>query len=177
MEVDVVPGTTSPDGGKWPEGAPQDAREPPGPTRWEQQAAFSVFVETAATPDGHRVRRRSRIYHEESGDETTLLGFDQDEITRWIVGHVGASADRSADVESYRPTGTLQVGVIVVRVLERIARGDGGDDEEVRIELRLQVAGMSQLMGSLGEALVAALVAETATATTEGSTWRESQRQ
>lgn len=173
----MVPGTNGPDGGRSPEDAPPEVREPAGATRWEQQAAFSVFVETAATANGQRVRRRSRIYHEESGDETTLVGFDEEEITRWIVGHVGPSTDKSTNVAAYRPTNTLQVGVIVVRVLERIARSDDGDDEEVRIELRLRVAGLSQLVGSLGEALVSALVSESATVSVDGSTRAESQRE
>jgi hypothetical protein len=41
--------------------------------QWEQRAGFSVFFDVQPGEPGEP-RRRTRLYHEETGDETTFPG-------------------------------------------------------------------------------------------------------
>lgn len=145
------------------------------PPRWQQRAAFSVFVDTTDDADGHTIRQ-TRVYHEESGDETTFTGFDQTALVAWMVRRIDNSPTARSPIEPAGegtsgaaapapPTRThlLRVDVMSVRLLERTATPQGSNDQDVRIEARLRIAELPRLLGSLGEVLIAAVVTEAST--------------
>ena len=69
------------------------------PGRWQQRAGFSVFFDAQATGPGGsgELRRRTRLYHEETGNETTLprLGTGRLGEVDTRPARVGAAAVRT----------------------------------------------------------------------------------
>ncbi|MGH3773800.1 MAG: hypothetical protein ACRDRW_20820 [Pseudonocardiaceae bacterium] len=79
--------------------------------RWRQHAAFSVFVDSLADDAGRPVWR-TRLYHEETGEETTVPGSAPLDWVRWIADRMGLVADPS-DVGGAR-TETVLVEIKIV---------------------------------------------------------------
>lgn len=131
-------------------------------THWRQCAAFTVFVDAAASEDGHE-RRQTRLYHDETGDETTLDGFDQTALVRWLVEHLDttpANSPPSAKTET-KPQGRaylLHVEILAVRVMDRIDTRPDMGEQDIRVEARLRVAGSNQLIAALGAAVIGPLL-------------------
>lgn len=75
-----------------------DGGQPSGPSdvvpgRWQQRAGFSVFFDALPTGPGGsgQLRRRTRLYHEETGNETTLRGWEPTHWVRWMLDRLGSA--------------------------------------------------------------------------------------
>ena len=56
--------------------------------RRRQQAGFSIFVDQVVDSEG-RQHRETRLYHAESGIETTLAGVCPEAWVAWILERIG----------------------------------------------------------------------------------------
>jgi len=135
-----------------PAEGPQRPRGGSVPDQWQQRAGFSVFFDTQpGGPDG--LRRRTRLYHEETGYEATFPDSEPTDWVRWMLERLGSeqppseSADTSASVVSMK--------IIDVRLVEDPMSGARSD--QVRVELQLRVTGMAELHRALGARVVGVL--------------------
>jgi hypothetical protein len=139
-------------------GRPADDGREPGPAegaipgRWRQQSGFSVFFDTRRGGTGER-RWRTRLYHEETGDEATFPDSEPTEWVRWMLGRLEPARPPS------ERNGTL-ASVVFMEIIDARLAGDpvsrAGDDS-VGVELRLQVTGMAELNRALGARVVGVL--------------------
>jgi hypothetical protein len=125
------------------------------PDRWQQRAGFSVFFDVQpAGPGGQgELRRRTKLYHEESGDETTFGSWEPADWVRWMLDRL-----RSARPPSKAASATVSVvsmEITDVRPAGDLASVAGGDT--VAVELRLRVTGMAELHRMLGARVVGVL--------------------
>ena len=140
---------------------PADGGQPSGPAgeqvpgRWQQRAGFSVFFDVGPTGPGGpgELRRRTRLYHEETGDETTLRGWGPADWVRWILDRL-----RSARPPS-EPAGAA-ASLVSIEIIEVRLAGDpapGASDDTVAVQLQLRVTGMAELNRTLGAGVVGIL--------------------
>jgi hypothetical protein len=79
-----------------------DASPRPGPAgetvrdRWEQRSGFSVFFDIQLDGPG----RRTRIYHEETGAETTLTSFEPTAWVSWMLERLRSTQPPAAAAAS-----------------------------------------------------------------------------
>ncbi|MGH3769119.1 MAG: hypothetical protein ACRDS0_09110 [Pseudonocardiaceae bacterium] len=112
--------------------------------RWRQQAAFSLFVDSLTDDAGEPVWR-TRLYHEETGDETTVRSGALVDWVRWIVDRVGPVGGLSDAGGS--GTGAVSVQILTARIVAGPAIGDGV--EGLRVEAELLISGLSELRRAL----------------------------
>jgi hypothetical protein len=122
------------------------------PGRWQQRAGFSVFFDVQ--PTGPReLRRRTRLYHEETGDETTFPGAEPAHWVRWMLDRLGSARPPS---EPAGPTASV-VSMEIIDVRPAMNRTPGPSDGSEGAELRLRVTGMAELHRMLGAKVVGIL--------------------
>jgi hypothetical protein len=141
------------------------------PGRWQQSAGFSVFFDAQTTGPGGsgELRRRTRLYHEETGNETTLRGWEPTDWVRWILDRLGSAQSPSAPAGATASLVSMDiVDVRLVRDPESCrkdiqdrggpqgASSRGGDDA-VAVELQLRVTGMAELRQTLRAKVVGVL--------------------
>jgi hypothetical protein len=133
--------------GAWPPAAA--AGEVPDP--WRQQAGFSVFFDTRPGLPG-QLRWRTRLYHEESADESTLLGNEPTGWVRWMLDRLGSEQLRRQQVGS-------PVSLVSMEIIDAQLSGDpkGIGDDCVKVELQLRVIGLDALHRALGAKVVGVL--------------------
>jgi hypothetical protein len=155
---------------------PADGGQPSGPSdvvpgRWQQRAGFSVFFDAQTTvPSGSgELRQRTRLYHEETGNETTLRGWEPTDWVRWILDRLGSAQPPSA------PTGAtaslVSMEIVDVRLVgdpeprSEVVQDRGSPqgpsphtgDDTVAVELQLRVTGMAELRQTLRATVVGVL--------------------
>jgi hypothetical protein len=134
---------------------PADGAQRPGPAggtvpdRWQQRAAFSVFFDTQPGGPGE-LRRRTRLYHEETGDEITFPDSGPMDWVRWMLDRLGSAQPPSEPVGG--PASVVSMEIIDVRLAENPTPSVG--DDSVGVELRLRVTGMAELHRALGARVV-----------------------
>jgi hypothetical protein len=148
-----------------PAGDDAERADLPTEGEWRQRAAFFLFVE--ASPPAVAEVRQTRIYHEESGEEVTLAGFDQDAVIGWIAGRLRSERGDSS-VDAGEPSGATgpepgapaSLRSHLVR-LDLVSVGPAmrspaahGDEQEIRVEAVLRVFGLGRLAKSLGDLVV-----------------------
>lgn len=147
--------------------APSDV----APGRWQQRAGFSVFFDAQATGPGGsgELRRRTRLYHEETGNETTLRGWEPTDWVRWILDRLGSAQPPSAPAGA--AASLVSMEIVDVRLVgdpepRSEAVQDRGDpqgasprrgDDTVAVELQLRVTGMAELRQTLRAKVVGVL--------------------
>jgi hypothetical protein len=119
---------------------------------WQQRAAFSVFFE-ARTHPGASPQWRTRVYHEESGDEVTLGDVEQSRWVAWIGERMRGG--QPADTGAGSTAAPLTVRVTGVHPLDRGSTPAG--DDELRLCAELTVSGLVGLAGALGAGLAEAI--------------------
>jgi hypothetical protein len=82
--------------------------------RRRQRAGFSIFVDQVVDQGGGQ-RWESRLYHAESGAETTLPGASPDQWLAWVLEHLGTQATLT---EGRREPIHPAVEVLAVEVLD-----------------------------------------------------------
>jgi hypothetical protein len=135
--------------GAWRPAAP--AGEVPDP--WRQQAGFSVFFDTRPGLPG-QLRWRTRLYHEESADESTFLGNEPTGWVRWMLDRLGSAQSRLQPVDSL-------VSLVSMEIIDAqlIADPKGIGDDCVKVELQFRVTGLDELHRALGAKVVGVLFA------------------
>lgn len=125
------------------------------PDLWLQRAGFSVFFDVQPTGPGGPVelRRRTRLYHEETGDEATYPGWEPTDWVSWILGRLRSARPPS---EPAGATASLvSMEIIDVRRVGHPTPGTG--DDIASVELKLRVTGMAKLNRTLGARVVGVL--------------------
>lgn len=121
------------------------------PDPWRQQAGFSVFFDTRPGLPG-QLRWRTRLYHEESADESTFLGNEPTGWVRWMLHRLGSAQPRLQPVDS-------QVSLVSMEIIDAQLIGDpeGIGADCVTVELQLQVTGLDELHRALGAKIAGVL--------------------
>lgn len=121
------------------------------PDPWRQQAGFSVFFDTRPGLPG-QLRWRTRLYHEESADESTFLGNEPTGWVRWMLDRLGSAQPRLQPVDS-------PVSLVSMEIIDAQLIGDpkGTGDDFVKVELQLRVTGLDELHRALGAKVVGVL--------------------
>ncbi len=137
---------------------PADGGQPSSPAgeqepgRWQQRAGFSVFFDVGPGEQGE-LRRRARLYHEETGDETTLRGWGPTDWVSWMFDRLESARPPSEPASA--AASLVSIEIIDVRLAGDPAAGAG--DDTVAVELRLRVTGMAELNRTLGAEVVGIL--------------------
>jgi hypothetical protein len=139
---------------------PAESGLPPEPAdaiadRWHQRAGFSVFFDVRAPGRGRpgERRRRTRLYHEETGDETMLPGWGPTDWVKWMLDRLSAARPPS------EPAGEA-VSVVSMEIIDARLAGDpapGAPDDTVAVELQLRVSGIAELNRTLAAKVVGIL--------------------
>ena len=132
-------------------------REEPGPT-WTQRAGFSVLFDLAADPAAQEVWR-TRIYHDETGQEAVLAGVDTLRWPRWILARLAADRKSDGDDAAWPsasdPAAAIQeVAVEIVEVRLHDRRTEAADIERARVVVDVRVRGLAALEQRLGTAVI-----------------------
>lgn len=69
------------------------------PDQWRQRAGFSVFFDTQPGGPGE-LRRRTRLYHEETGDEATFPDSEPTDWVRWMLDRLGSEQPPSEPADT-----------------------------------------------------------------------------
>jgi hypothetical protein len=133
-------------GAQRPAAADGEVRDP-----WRQQAGFSVFFDARPGLPG-QLRWRTRLYHEESADESTFLGNEPTAWVRWMLDRLWSAQPRLQPVDS--PISLVSMEILDARLVED-PRGIG--DGCVTAELQLRVTGLDELHRALGARIVGVL--------------------
>jgi hypothetical protein len=125
------------------------------PGRWRQRAGFSVFFDAQLTgPRGPGVlRRRTRLYHEETGNETTFRGWEPADWGRWMLDRLGSAQPPSEPAGA--AASLVSMEIVDVRLAGDATPREG--DAAVTVELRLRVTGMAEVRRTLGAKVVGVL--------------------
>lgn len=108
-----------------------------------------MFFDVAEDPA--REVWRTRIYHEESGQEDILTGPGTAEWSGWIRARLDAGLPPTAEPAG-REVHRLAVEVVGVRLISRTS--DGDDVDIVHIESSLRIDGLAALAKAVGAAAV-----------------------
>lgn len=122
------------------------------PDRWHQDAGFSVFFDSRSGLAGE-LRSRTRLYHEESAEETVVVGNEPAAWVNWILDRARSAEPRSDHVQD------AQVSPVSMEIIDARIVGDqnGVSDDSVRVELRLRVTGLDELHRAVGARVVGVL--------------------
>jgi hypothetical protein len=134
---------------------PADGGQPSGPSspgQWEQRAGFSVFFDVQPSGPGELLQR-TRLYHEETGDETTFSGWEPRDWVRWMLDRLRSAQPPSEPAGE--PASVVSMEIIDVRLVGDQAPGP--DDDSVAVELQLRVSGMAELHRTLAARVVGVL--------------------
>jgi len=121
-----------------------------GPKGRRQQAGFSVFLDQVV--DAGDTSWETRLYHAESGAETTLPGVAPDQWIAWILDRL-----QPAGLEDVPLAGTASrtaVEVASVEILDVTIVGDDAADgrslRTIRAQLVVQLTGVDGLEREIG---------------------------
>jgi len=121
------------------------------PDRWRQHGGFSVFFD-GRSPGLDRpgeLLRRTRLYHEETGGETTFPGWRPADWVSWMLDRLG-SPPTSAPAGA--PSSLVSIEIIGTRLVRDPAAG--APDDTVAVDLRLRISGMADLNRTLAATVV-----------------------
>jgi hypothetical protein len=139
---------------------PADGGQPSGPAGalpdpWQQRAGFSVFFDVRS-PGPERpgdLPRRTRLYREETGDDTMFPGWEPTDWVKWMLDRLG-----SAGPPSELPGAAASL--VSMEIVEARLTGDpapGAGDDVIAVELKLRVSGMAELNRTLAARVVGVL--------------------
>jgi len=139
---------------------PADGGQPSGPAgappdRWQQRAGFSVFFDVRS-PGPSRpgdLHRRTRMYHEESGDDTMFPGWGPTDWVKWMLDRLGSARPPSESADA-------AASLVSMEIIDARLVGDpapGGGEDVIAVELKLRVSGMAELNRTLAARVVGVL--------------------
>jgi hypothetical protein len=127
------------------------------PDRWRQRGGFSVFFDDQS-PGLDRpgeLPRRTRLYHEETGGETTFTGWRPTAWVNWILDRLGSAPPLSPSEPTDAAGSLVSMEIIDARLIGDPAPVAG--DDAVAVELRLRISGMTDLNRTLAARVVGVL--------------------
>jgi hypothetical protein len=125
------------------------------PDRWQQRAGFSVFFDIQSpgpSRPGDR-RLRTRLYHEETGDDTMLRGWGPTGWVKWMLDRLGSARPPSESADA-------AASLVSMEIIDARLVGDptpGAGDDVTAVELKLRVSGMAELNRTLATRVVGVL--------------------
>jgi hypothetical protein len=122
------------------------------PDRWHQNAGFSVFFESRSGLPGE-LCSRTRLYHEESAEETVVVGTEPTAWVRWMLDRVRSEQLLSKPVPA-APATLLSLEVVEARI---IPDPNGASDDSVSVVMQLRVTGLDELYRAVGARVVGVL--------------------
>jgi len=129
-----------------------------GTQKRRQQAGFSVFLDQIVDESGE-THWETRLYHAESGAETTLPGASPDQWIGWILDRM-----RPVSAEELRPesgTSRAAVEVVSVEILDVTFVGDDAPGPEplqaLKAQLVVQLTGVAELEREIGSRVLRGL--------------------
>ena len=116
--------------------------------RRRQQAGFSVFLDQVV--DAGETRWEARLYHAESGAETTLPGVAPDAWIAWILDRLHPVGAAQAPFEGR--TSRTAVEVASVELFDVTIVGDNAPEglRTIRAQLVVQLSGVAGLEREIG---------------------------
>lgn len=146
-----------------PDGLTRSPSAGRGPDR-RQQAGFSIFVDHVVDPRGRR-GWETRLYHAESGVETTLAGADPQEWIAWLLEHLGhgefaEAAQRPAPAQATAEVRSVEI--LDVTVGEQSC-GENESLYTVRARVVAQFAGVDRVEREIGSQVLRGIAARWAT--------------
>lgn len=131
----------------------EPARDPAAGV-WQQRAAFTVFFESVSDP-GAPPSWRTRVYHEESGEEQLLAGGLRAPWADWITGRLFAGPGDAEPGPGYQAPATVHVTAVRPTAAPRA----GSVSDEIHLVAEVTISGLA----GLGAELVMALFTGEAT--------------
>jgi hypothetical protein len=120
-----------------------------------QEAGFSIFLDQVADEQG-RPHWETRLYHAESGVETTLAGASPEHWIAWILERLGSPDIGSTDprLEPRRAVVELaSVEIDDVTVADDVD-GRGGSLHTIKARVTVQLAGVAPLEREIGSQIL-----------------------
>jgi hypothetical protein len=84
-----------------------------GPTQRKQEAGFSIFLDRVVDEHGEH-HWETRLYHAESGRETTIPGASPDQWIAWVLEQIPAAVLPEAQRPPEGSRGTLTVASVEI---------------------------------------------------------------
>ena len=116
-----------------------------------QKAGFSVFLDQIVDESGE-THWETRLYHAESGAETTLPGKAPDQWISWILDRMRSAA--AAELPAEEATSRAAMEVASVEILDVTFLGGAAADGEslhtIRAQLIVQLSGLAGLEQEIG---------------------------
>jgi hypothetical protein len=124
--------------------------------RRRQRAGFSIFVDQVVDQAGGQ-RWESRLYHAESGAETTLPGASPDQWLAWVLEHLGTQERLTEGRrEPIHPAvEVLAVEVLDVTVTESTTQAES--TQRIAARVVIQLSGLSRLQRDIGSRVLSQL--------------------
>ncbi|MFN0092062.1 MAG: hypothetical protein ACKVWR_17610 [Acidimicrobiales bacterium] len=149
----------APDRGEETSDAPAADTRQQGSNRRQQKAGFSIFLDQIADDLG-RAHWETRLYHAESGVETTFEGVSPDHWIGWMLEQLGpTAADRSGAVRD-EPHGAVEVAS--VEILDLTAVQDEAERpasvHTITARVVVQVTGVSRIEQAIGSEVLRTIV-------------------
>ena len=135
------------------DGADDDART--GSGLRQQQAGFSIFLDQLADEQG-RHHWETRLYHAESGIETTLSGASPEDWVAWILERLGSADIEGPDPRLDRRRAFVEVASVEidgVTVADRRNPG-GGSLHTIKARVTVQLTGVAPLEREIGSQIL-----------------------
>lgn len=126
-----------------------------GSGRRQQQAGFSIFLDQLADEHG-RHHWETRLYHAESGMESTLPGASPEHWVAWILERLGAADIKGSDQRLDPPRAVVELAAVEiddVTVTESRASG-GGPLHTIKARVTVQLAGVAPLEREIGSQIL-----------------------
>jgi hypothetical protein len=123
-----------------------------------QRAGFSLFLDQVTDEHGQHVWE-SRLYHAESGVETTIPGASPDAWIAWILDQLGGAAVVWPDAGSRGRRAVMEMAS--VEIVDVWVEDDPGDERGVQLikaEVTVQLTGMGPLEREIGSQVIQGIV-------------------
>jgi hypothetical protein len=121
-----------------------------GSARRQQKAGFSLFIDQLLDEAGNP-RWESRLYHNESGVETTFADAAPDEWIAWILERLGTADSTGALIERANRQTTVEIAS--VEMLDVSIEADESEAESIhtiKARLVVQLSGIARLEREIG---------------------------
>jgi len=136
-----------------------------GPTGRLQRAGFSIFLDQMTDAQG-QLRWETRLYHAESGVETTLPGVSPEQWIAWIIDQVAGELPAPV-AGAGRRQAVLEVAS--VEILD-VTVEEGPDDRSgglhsIRAQVVIQLAGLGPVEREIGSRVLQGIARSTTAST------------
>lgn len=136
-----------------------------GSGRRRQHAGFSVFLDQVVDEAG-TTHWETRLYHAESGEESTLRGAAPDAWVGWILDRIGIAGGRRATTDPVPSRAVVEIAsveILDVTVEPEDASGDQ-PTHAIRAQLVVELTGIASLEREIGSRVLRGMTGRKPTA-------------